>query len=97
MARGHAELRDLGPLPANWTPAVHEALLAAALCSGSDVSVLPWQDVLGTKDRINLPGSMSDANWSYRVEQHSDELLSHPQTKQAAQLLARLTERSGRY
>ena len=58
--------------------------------------MLPWQDVLGTRDRINLPGSMSEANWSYRIEQDVDALLSVEQTRQAAVKLAGLTQASGR-
>jgi 4-alpha-glucanotransferase len=54
--------------------------------------VLPWQDVLGTRDRVNLPGSMSDSNWAYRIDQTAEELLSQEETRRAADLLASLTE-----
>ena len=58
---------------------------------GSDLCVLPWQDVLGTRERINLPGSMSDANWAYRITQNVDQLLEDAQSRDAAQRLAWLT------
>jgi 4-alpha-glucanotransferase len=74
-----------------FTPDIHRAVLAAALNSGSDLCVLPWQDVLGTRDRINLPGSMSDANWAYRIAQNVDALLTDEQTRTAAERLAWLT------
>jgi 4-alpha-glucanotransferase len=78
------------------TPFIHHALLAAAMQSGSDLCVLPWQDVLGTRDRINLPGSMSDSNWAYRIAQDVDALLSEPETRGAAERLARLSVASRR-
>ena len=43
-------------------------MLAAALNSSSNLCVLPWQDILGTRERINLPGTMSDSNWAYRID-----------------------------
>ena len=80
----------------DFTPQVHSALLAAALQSASDVCVLPWQDVLGQRDRINLPGSMSESNWAYRMSQDADALLSAEQTRQAAARLSALTQAAGR-
>jgi 4-alpha-glucanotransferase len=66
--------------------------MAACESSGSDLAVLPWQDVLGTGDRINLPGTMGDANWAYRINHHTGELLISSDTREAASFLARLTE-----
>jgi 4-alpha-glucanotransferase len=66
-------------------------MLAAALNSSSDLCVLPWQDILGTRERINLPGTMSDSNWAYRITQDVDALLADPQTRAAAERMAWLT------
>jgi 4-alpha-glucanotransferase len=95
VVRIFPELRALEPT-VEWTPAVHEALLAAAENATSDLCVIPWQDVLGTRDRVNLPGSIGDSNWSYRVDQTSEELLSHEETRRGAELIARLTEQGRR-
>ena len=96
IARATPEFSSLQPPPREFTPAIHEALLGAALCSSSDLCVLPWQDVLGTLDRVNLPGSMTDLNWSYRIAQTHEELLDREETRAAADRLARLTHRAGR-
>ena len=93
MRRGVARL---GRAEQRGTPFIHNALLAAALNSGSDLCVLPWQDVLGTRDRINLPGSMSDSNWAYRIAQDVDALLREPETRSAAERMARLSVASRR-
>ena len=53
--------------------------------------MLPWQDVLGTKDRINLPGSVGDANWGYRIAQNTEDLLTDARTREAALKLGLLT------
>ena len=90
MARVWPEFQGV-PVTREFTPDVHRAVLAAALNSGSDLCVLPWQDILGTRERINLPGSMSDANWAYRIAQDVDALLSDEQTRTAAERLAWLT------
>ena len=95
IARVYPEFQGV-PLTQEFTPRIHEALIAAAENSGSDLVVLPWQDVLGTRERINLPGSMSDANWAYRIEQNTSELLRVPETRQAASFMARLTEQGRR-
>src|SRR5262249_61665176 len=74
----------------------HQALLASAENAGSDLCIIPWQDALGSRDRVNLPGSMSSDNWAYRIEQSVDELLVREESRQAAELLARLSEAAGR-
>jgi 4-alpha-glucanotransferase len=95
LAEAYPEFAALRPPPAEFTPAVHLAHLAAAESSGSTLCLLPWQDVLGTSERINLPGTMSDSNWAYRMDQSVETLLERPETRAAAELLARLT-REGR-
>lgn len=91
FARVYPELQGV-TVTAEFTPKIHEALLAAALSSASDLVVLPWQDVLGTTERINLPGSMMDANWSYRIDHNTDELLQSADTRAAAAKLATMTD-----
>ncbi len=95
-ARAWPELAAVPREEVEMTPPVHAALLAACANSSSDLVVLPWQDILGTRERINLPGSMSDANWAYRIEQPTSRLLSDMPTRRAASMMARMTEASGR-
>lgn len=90
IARAYPEFQSV-TATREFTPEVHRAMLASALNAGSDLCVLPWQDVLGTRDRVNLPGSMSDANWSYRITQNVEDLLSLEETRTAAERLGLLT------
>jgi 4-alpha-glucanotransferase len=89
-ARAWPELQGVA-LTREFTPDIHRAMLASTLNAGSDLCVLPWQDILGTRDRINLPGSMSDSNWAYRIAQPVDALLTDAPTREAAERLAWLT------
>ena len=72
-------LRCGRPRP-TFTAEVHHALLQTAETAGSALCVIPWQDVLGQRDRINLPGTVQDANWSYRIAHPVEELLAQPDT-----------------
>jgi 4-alpha-glucanotransferase len=96
VAGAYAAFAALRPPPATFTELVHEALLETAERSASALCVVPWQDVFGLPDRINLPGTVQDANWSYRMAQPVEELLAHPETGAAAARLRQLTERGGR-
>jgi 4-alpha-glucanotransferase len=35
---------------------------------------VPVQDIFGWRDRVNLPASMDDKNWTYRLPWPSDRL-----------------------
>ena len=85
-----------GPLRPAFTEEVHEALLQTAETAASGLCVVPWQDALALRDRINLPGTVQDSNWSYRMAHPVEELLAQPDTQLAATRLRRLTEQAGR-
>src|SRR5262249_27917436 len=74
----------------------HEALLASAENAGSDLCIIPWQDALGSRDRVNLPGRTRSANGAYRIDQNADELRVGDVSRRAAELLSRLSEAAGR-
>jgi 4-alpha-glucanotransferase len=96
MAKAVPEMQGLPAVTKAFTPQVHEALLAGTLGSASNLAVIPWQDVLGSRDRVNLPGSMTDANWAYRIDCTQEELLQREDTLRAAALMSRLTTESRR-
>ncbi len=91
VCRVFPELNALQPPPVEYTPPLHEALLRAALNASSGLCVLPWQDVFGEAERVNLPGTVSDANWTYRIKPQAEELSSREDTVRTAQWLQRLT------
>jgi 4-alpha-glucanotransferase len=61
--RAVESLRDVD----QFTPPVHDALFDALYGAASELVLLPIQDVFGTRDRINTPGVIGPANWSWRL------------------------------
>jgi 4-alpha-glucanotransferase len=90
------ELHGFRPPPADFTPELHEALLKAALNSSSNLCVLPWQDVFGEAERTNLPGTVGDANWTYRIRVDAEALPQREDTARTALWLQRLTHEGRR-
>jgi 4-alpha-glucanotransferase len=95
-AQAWPEFEGLRPPPAEFTPEVHQRLLATAEHAASGQCVLPWQDVLGETDRINLPGSVGDANWAYRLAAPVEELEGREDVREAVARLRTLTQAAGR-
>ncbi|HET9157856.1 MAG TPA: 4-alpha-glucanotransferase, partial [Myxococcaceae bacterium] len=95
-AQAWPEFEGLRPPPATFTPDVHQRVLSTAERAASQVCVLPWQDVLGETERINLPGSFGDANWAYRIAAPVEELEGRQEMREAAARLRALTQAAGR-
>lgn len=95
VARSYAELHGRS-VTQSLTPELGAGLLAAAAQAGSDLCVLPWQDVFYEGGRINLPGSMTDGNWSYRIRDEVGALALSERVRAAAERISRLVRDSGR-
>ncbi|HEY3358241.1 MAG TPA: 4-alpha-glucanotransferase [Polyangia bacterium] len=63
--------RVAGP---RFTPEVHGALLEGLYGAGSALCILPIQDLLGSRDRINTPSTVSTDNWVYRLPLTVDQM-----------------------
>jgi len=59
------QLRARGPH--RFDAPVRDLLLDLVYRSGSDLVLLPFQDAFGARERVNVPGTVTDANWSYRM------------------------------
>jgi len=81
---------------APFSAAVRDALLELLYASGSDLLILPVQDVFGWRDRINLPGQVSDDNWTWRLPWWSDELGAQAEAAERASTLRAWADRYGR-
>ena len=64
---------------AAYDAAVRDVLLEALYASGSDLLLLPVQDVFGWRDRINVPATITDANWTFRLPWPADTLDQIPE------------------
>jgi len=101
------ERRRAGAVPAlaargvDWatvpfSPEVRDAILETLVASGSDILLLPLQDVFGWPDRVNLPGTTGDDNWTWRLPWLVDQLDAQPEARERAQTLARMCRGAGR-
>jgi 4-alpha-glucanotransferase len=72
---------------------VRDALLELVYGSASELLLLPFQDAFGLRDRVNVPGTVNEENWTYRVPR--DLAALHADRADADRLRA-LAARSGR-
>lgn len=49
-----------------FTADSQRAILRRVLDSSSAITLFSWQDVIGTLDRVNTPGTVCGDNWTYR-------------------------------
>jgi 4-alpha-glucanotransferase len=79
-----------------FVPAVRDALLEAMYASGSDLLILPVQDVFGWTDRINVPALVDDTNWTWRLPWPVDTLDAQPDAAERQQALRRWSAQHAR-
>jgi 4-alpha-glucanotransferase len=60
--------------PSEFTTGIHRLFLDRLLMSPSWLAVLMLSDLMGSRERYNSPGSMSDSNWSFRLERPLSEV-----------------------
>jgi 4-alpha-glucanotransferase len=70
-----------------------DAILDLLYRSASDLLLLPFQDAFGARERVNVPGTVNDENWTYRMPLEVAELY---QDRGAVERLRGLAHRSGR-
>ena len=75
---------------------VRDVLLEALFTAGSDLLLLPIQDVFGWRDRVNVPATTGDSNWTYRLPWPVDRLDEMPDARDRRQRLREWAERHQR-
>jgi 4-alpha-glucanotransferase len=73
-----------------------EAILEKLYQSPSRLVVAPIQDLFGWRTRINLPGTVRDSNWSYRLPADLGRLGRDSAVRTRQAKLSAIVERSGR-
>jgi 4-alpha-glucanotransferase len=81
---------DVTQLPGG---AARDVLLEALFASASDLLLLPLPDVFGWRDRINIPGTVSGDNWTYRLPWPVDRVDDVAEAREGQQRLKRWSER----
>jgi 4-alpha-glucanotransferase len=80
-----------------FDPTVLNGILSLLYNAGSNVVLLPIQDAFGWRDRINLPGTIGEANWTFVLPWPIDRVAESPLAREGADRLAELSDRSGRW
>lgn len=76
-----------------WDDRLRDALLDLAWTSGSDELFATVQDVFGWRDRVNVPATVGEHNWTYRLPWPVDWLPDVHEAAERARCLIALTER----
>ena len=75
---------------------MRDGMLGALYASPSRLVLIPIQDLFGWRERINLPGTVGPANWSWRMPIPIEEMVGDPLVKPRLALLHAMATRSGR-
>ncbi len=72
------------------------AIMSALFRSNAWIAVVMITDLLGLKDRFNVPGTAANTNWTRRLRLNVDGLRSNRSITKRMRLLKGLLEESGR-
>jgi 4-alpha-glucanotransferase len=75
---------------------VRDVLLEELYASGSNILILPLQDIFGWRDRVNVPAVVDDFNWTWRVGGTIEDLVASGDARERARFLRSLAEKYGR-
>jgi 4-alpha-glucanotransferase len=76
---------------------LRDALLQTLYGAGSNLVVVPIQDIFGWRDRINTPAVVDDVNWTWRLPWPVDDLSVESESRERAEHLRRLAAACGRH
>lgn len=82
--------------PREFNDHVHSLILRAVLHAPSWLAVFMITDIFGTEDRFNVPGAVSEGNWSYRLHKTVAELDQDPHLLHKTQMFAKLVKANHR-
>jgi len=74
-----------------------DAILQSVYASPAQLVATPIQDLFGWSDRINLPGTISDANWNWRLPFDVERAMENPRVRKRAARIRALCEKTGRF
>jgi 4-alpha-glucanotransferase len=89
----HFEQRGLIDREQGWSERLRDALLELAATAGSEELFIAMQDVFGWRDRVNVPATVGEHNWTWRLPWPVDELDRIPEARERADLLRILAAR----
>jgi 4-alpha-glucanotransferase len=73
---------------------IRDALLRLQYASPSGLVLVTFQDAMGTRERINQPGTVAEENWSYRIPASVKDLAADQGNTERLRKLAEDTHRT---
>ncbi len=73
-----------------------QAQMRHLLSSGSDLALTLLQEVIGSRGRINTPGTISEANWSWRLPRSIGELEEDAEMRERLAFLVQSADATAR-
>ncbi len=90
-------MRDSGLSPDDpFSDRTRDVLLESLFAAGSRLLILPIQDILGWRDRINTPALVSDRNWTWRLPAPVEDLMTDSGGRERADFLRGISGKYGR-
>ncbi|RPI55741.1 MAG: 4-alpha-glucanotransferase [Acidobacteria bacterium] len=91
------ERRRFGSDAPKFDAAVRDIILNRMYAAGSNLVLLPIQDIFGWRDRINHPATVSETNWTYVLPWPVDRFGRQPEAVERANRLAAWSQETGRW
>lgn len=82
--------------PRTFNDEIHKLILHGVLSSNSWLAVFMITDLFGSEGRFNVPGAVSEGNWSYRLDETVAELDKDPHLLHKTQMFAKLVKETHR-
>jgi 4-alpha-glucanotransferase len=86
-----------GAAPDVFDDRLRECIIEAIYASPSRLAIFPIQDLFGWNDRINVPGTISADNWSWRMPFAAGSAIDDPKLRVTITRLRAIAERTGRF
>jgi 4-alpha-glucanotransferase len=81
--------------PARLDEDARDAILELVYGAGSDLLLLPFQDAFGMRERVNVPGTVTEENWTYRMPRELSALHADAAARDRLRGLAVRSRRAG--
>lgn len=74
-----------------------DSILESIYAAPSQLAIVPVQDLFGWTDRINLPGSVSSSNWTWRLPFDLERFADDPARARRIEHIRAVAMRTGRF
>jgi 4-alpha-glucanotransferase len=74
-----------------------DQVLEAVYASPAELAIVPIQDLFGWQDRINVPGTITPSNWTWRLPFDPAHANDDPKIRTRIEKIRAIAARTGRF